>query len=165
MQRRDFFGSFASGFRGTSSGARQEIAVRPPYYSDGSLFHSECQQCDARCGAACEEGIIRFGEDKIPYLSFKEGGCTYCDACAQACSYGVLTLQEKKRIEATVEIDPLKCVAWHDTICFSCKDPCLENAILFQGLFKPLIDDNRCTACGFCISRCPSEALGLGGIS
>ena len=34
-----------------------------------------------------------------------------------------------------------------------------DNAILFNGMFNPVIDDEKCTACGFCLSRCPTQAI------
>ena len=40
-------------------------------------------------------------------------------------------------------------------MCFSCKDPCLDNAIDFKAMFMPEIND-KCTSCGFCLSRCPA---------
>ena len=44
---------------------------------------------------------------------------------------------------------------------FSCKDPCVDNAIDFQGLFNPTIDLTKCTSCGFCVSVCPTDAIKL----
>lgn len=166
MQRRELFGSVASVFRGEDSKTEEETrTIRPPYNNDGSLFYRECGQCDAKCAAVCEEEIIKIGEDKTPYLSFGMSGCTFCDACAGACEFGVLALQHKKDIDLLVNISLLSCIAWDGTMCFSCKDPCLENAIVFQGLFKPVIDQSTCTGCGFCISRCPTSAIEIEAVS
>jgi len=30
---------------------------------------------------------------------------------------------------------------------------------LFQGMFKPIIDLDKCTSCGFRLSRCPTRAI------
>ena len=51
--------------------------------------------------------------------------------CAISCQNGVLNIEDKKQIEAKIEIDVLTCLSWQNTMCFSCKDPCLENAIDF----------------------------------
>ena len=155
MERRELFGSLASSLRKEK---KQEEFIRPPYYSELSLFHNECNKCEGVCATACEEDIIAIADDKTPYLLFLKNGCTYCDKCAEACDFGVLTLEAKNRISATVTINKAKCLSWDHTMCFSCKDPCLENAIDFKAMFMPTIND-KCTACGFCINRCPTEAI------
>jgi len=110
------------------------------------------------CGTVCEEEIIKFGNDKIPYLDFSRSGCTYCEACLKACEPGVLgTIEEG--IKASVRINAVKCMSWNHVMCFSCKEPCLDDAIDFQGMFKPEIKSAQCTACGFCIARCPTGAI------
>ncbi|HFC03636.1 MAG TPA: ferredoxin-type protein NapF, partial [Nitratifractor salsuginis] len=87
-------------------------------------------------------------------------GCTFCEECAEVCEAGVLSLTEgQERINARFIISTESCMAHHGTICFSCKEPCLEEAILFAGMFNPVIDDDRCTGCGFCLSRCPTGAI------
>lgn len=161
MERRELFGSLASSLKKEK---KQEEFVRPPYYSDLSLFHNECNKCEGVCATACEEDIIFIASDKTPYLLFLKNGCTYCDKCAEACDFGVLTLEAKNRISATVTINKAKCLSWDHTMCFSCKDPCLDNAIDFKAMFMPTIND-KCTACGFCISRCPTDAIEIKALS
>jgi len=70
-----------------------------------------------------------------------------------------LKLEHKGAVNVDVQIDPKKCMSWSKTICFSCKEPCLENAIEFAGMFYPEIKPELCTGCGFCIGYCPSEAI------
>jgi ferredoxin-type protein NapF len=72
-----------------------------------------------------------------------------------------LTLENKKQIKASISISETTCLSWHGVMCFSCKDPCLEDAIDFKAMFMPSIDQDKCTACGFCISRCPSDAINI----
>ena len=156
--RRDFFRSLVQPVK-----EREErpIHVRPPYVHDVSLFQSECPQCESKaCAAVCEESIIVIGADGTPILNFMKSGCTYCEECARACEAGVLDLERgTERINAEFVIASEGCMAHHGTICFACKEPCLEDAILFTGLFDPVIDENRCTGCGFCLSRCPTRAI------
>ncbi len=157
MQRRELFSSLASSIKGEK---RQEKLLRPPYFNDESLFHNECNKCEAVCSTVCEEDIIKIADDKTPYLDFSNSGCTYCDECAKACEFGVLHVDNKKRIDALISINKTNCVSWSHTMCFSCKDPCLDKAIDFKAMFMPEINDN-CTACGFCISRCPTYAIDI----
>jgi len=152
IDRRGFLGALGA------KAANREIKVRPPYAKESTLFGTECPQCDGMCATLCEEEIIKIGKDKIPYLDFSDSGCTYCDECLKACEPGVLS-DPDIQIQASIRINEAKCVAWHDVMCFSCKEPCLDDAIIFSGLFRPEISSDNCTACGFCIERCPSAAI------
>lgn len=157
MQRRELFGSLASSLRGEK---KQEKPLRPPYFGDESLFHNECNKCAGVCATVCEEDIIKIADDKTPYILFSLNGCTYCDKCAEACEFGVLKVEDKKQLGAIITINKDKCLSWNHTMCFSCKDPCLDNAIDFKAMFMPEIN-NKCTSCGFCISRCPTDAIDI----
>lgn len=163
MRRRELFGSLASSFNKKQD--KDEISIiRPPYNEDETLFHKECPSCDAPCVTLCEEEIIVLSEDKTPHIDFSKGGCTYCDECANACEYDVLLKDSKQKISAKIEIDITKCLSWHETMCFSCKDPCLDDAIEFLGMFRPSILEDKCTNCGFCLNVCPTDAITVKGV-
>ena len=158
--RRGLFTALSSAVKNNERRSEETPIVRPPYAPDKSAFQTSCPDCESKaCAQVCEEKIIKIREDGTPELDFSERGCTFCDACAQACETGVLSDQTLNYIDVKVEIDLLKCVAWHDVMCSSCKDPCLENAIAFLGLFRPEIDMDKCTACGWCLHVCPTEAI------
>lgn len=156
MQRRELFSSLANSF---TKKEKQEKKIRPPYFKDIDSFDKECINCNNECVTFCEESIIILDENKTPILDFSNSGCTYCDKCALNCPNDVLQVEFKKRIEASIEIDILKCLSWHNTMCFSCKDPCLDDAINFLAMFRPSIDSQVCTSCGFCIKVCPADAI------
>ncbi|MDD2905603.1 MAG: ferredoxin-type protein NapF [Sulfurimonas sp.] len=163
MDRRELFGSLAAAFK---TPKEQEILpIRPPYFGDNAAFDTECQKCDGKCATLCQEKIIVIRADKTPSLDFSKSGCTYCDDCAHACEFDVLKLENKKRIHADVTINQTTCMSWSGVMCFSCKDPCLEDAIEFRAMFMPTIDLSKCTACGFCVSRCPSYAIDIKALS
>ena len=155
MKRRELFSSLASSF---NKKEKQEKILRPPYFQDESIFFTNCTTCDGLCSTACEENIIIIQKDFTPKLDFTSSGCTYCDECANICPNEVLKLEYKKNIDVKIEIDILSCLAWNQTMCFSCKDPCLDDAIDFLGMFRPSIND-KCTSCGFCIKVCPTNAI------
>jgi len=155
MKKRELFGSLASFFKREEG---SKIITRPPYYSAESNFNN-CIKCDGKCANVCEENIIIIQKDKTPCLDFSQSGCTYCDKCALACDLNVLEIENKSLINTKIKIDMLKCISWSKTMCFSCKDVCLENAIIFSGLFRPEIDYEKCTNCGFCIKVCPVNAI------
>ena len=159
MDRRELFGFLSSSLKGEQRDGT--IIIRPPYYGDINAFDTECQICDGKCATLCQEQIIIIGEDKTPYLDFSKSGCTYCDDCAIACEPNVLQIENKKLIDAGIRINESNCMSWTGVMCFSCKDPCLENAIDFKAMFMPTINQEKCTSCGFCISRCPSLAIDI----
>ncbi len=159
MERRELFSSLVSSFK---KDEKQEKIIRPPYYKDENIFFTNCKDCEGLCATACQENIIFIQEDFTPKLDFTSRGCTYCDECAKVCPNEVLNLENKKRISAKIEIDILACLSWNKTMCFSCKDPCLDNAIDFLAMFRPSIND-KCTSCGFCIKSCPTSAIKIVG--
>ena len=163
--RRDFLTAFRKPLDTISEKAKnkESLIVRPPYGSLESLFQSKCPECESQsCVTSCEEEIILIRSDKTPMLNFSKKGCTFCDACAEACEANVLSLENhttSEHINALFRISTEGCVAHHGVICFSCKEPCIDDAILFNGMFNPVIDDKKCTGCGFCLGRCPTQAI------
>ncbi len=159
--RRDFLTAFKKPLEKVTD--KEELIVRPPYSLEESLFHSECVACESKaCSASCEEEIILIRADGTPMLNFSKKGCTFCEACAEACELNVLSIENthtSEKVNARFIISIEACVAHNDVICFSCKEPCIDDAILFNGLFNPVIDMNICTGCGFCQSRCPTNAI------
>ena len=162
--RRDFLNAF----RKPLKSEEEVLTLRPPYASSESLFESVCVNCESKaCVASCDEQIIVLGEDGTPTLSFLKSGCTFCEECAIACTatqneVNVLSLENTQNSEilnAKFKISTTSCVAHNGVICFSCKEPCIDDAILFNGMFNPVIDTEKCTACGFCLSRCPTVAI------
>ncbi len=168
--RRDFFTSFrqpadfiSSQASKSSKALREDLIVRPPYGLSESLFQSECPSCESQaCVASCEQEIILIRADKTPMLNFSKTGCTFCEACAIACPDTVLSLDHlhtTEEINADFRISIEGCVAHHGVVCFSCKEPCIDDAILFNGMFNPVIDESKCTGCGYCMARCPTQAI------
>ena len=139
------------------------LVVRPPYGLDESLFQSECVTCESKaCVTSCDEQIIFIQDDGTPALSFAKSGCTFCEECANACEPNVLSLahtHNAEQLNAIFRISTEGCVAHNGVICFSCKEPCIDDAILFNGMFNPVIDMDKCTGCGFCLGRCPTLAI------
>lgn len=159
--RRAFFRAFGEPLR--RGREYDSLHVRPPYGRLESLFQKECPACESKsCVASCDEKIIFIAQDGTPALTFEQNGCTFCDACAEACAPGVLSVENEETstwLNAVFRISLDACVAHHGVICYACKEPCIDDAILFNGLFNPIIDDEKCTACGFCLSRCPTQAI------
>ncbi len=109
--------------------------------------------------AVCEENIIVLDESRVPCLVFTESGCTFCKECAMACPHEMLHSEAEEHIYAKFSIDTRRCIAWNGVICSSCADACDVKAIPFLGMFRPIIEMDRCTACGFCYGVCPTNAV------
>lgn len=58
-----------------------------------------------------------------------------------------------------IELKYAGCLAWNQTMCYSCKEACREDAIQFNGLFKPVILEEKCTYCGDCTLVCPVGSI------
>ena len=158
--RRDFFKKLTKPI----SDIKEEetpLYVRPPYAKDLSLFDKECINCESKaCAKACDEKIIIIEANRgTPIINFTNSGCTFCQDCANACELNVLSIDFSESINATFLINKDKCMAHNGSVCFSCKEPCIDDAILFKGMFEPIIDIQKCTSCGFCLSRCPTNAI------
>ena len=154
-------GTGRGGFFGTLSQLFKEESriIRPPYTVVDTTFE-ECKTCAALCVNVCEEKIIRTDSHGVPFLDFSANGCSDCQKCLEACTPNVLN-DPQRFIEAKARISTMSCMSHHDTICFSCKEPCMENAIVFEGMFRPIIIPDKCTGCGYCIAVCPSAAIAM----
>ena len=154
--RRDFFRLF-------TKDKIESLIVRPPFVKNDKEFYNKCIECeDTPCILACEEEIIFIQEDTTPTINFEKRGCTFCEDCANACDRDVISLNNLYNVNSlniSFQINTSSCIAHNDTICFSCKEPCVDDAILFNGLFNPIIDETKCTGCGFCYGRCPTKAI------
>lgn len=163
MSRRGLFKAFPSFLKENIKQEKGEITrIRPPYTGEKSDFNL-CRSCEGSCVIKCEENVLFRDRNGIPYIEFKNSGCTFCKECLNACQYGVLNNPENEMIHAITTINQSSCLAWNKTMCFSCKDYCLEDAIKFMGLFNPQVIASKCTNCGFCVVSCPVKAIEIRG--
>lgn len=135
------------------------VSIRPPYASKGETFDA-CRTCEGMCLNACEEQIIVRDESNRVVLDFSTDGCSYCDRCLEVCTRDVLNDPERF-IQGYAKISMPSCLSHQGTICFSCKEPCMENAIVFKGMFEPIVLPEKCTGCGYCLGVCPSQAIAM----
>ncbi|NOZ04005.1 MAG: hypothetical protein GXO92_05295 [FCB group bacterium] len=141
--------------------AASDRHVFPPYRSLTPGRDELCRSCPGHCATACPEGIIIKKNKEKPYLNVSNGGCTFCEACAEACQPEVLVKSAPAEIQGRIVLDQGKCLAWNGTICQNCLDACEDQALEFDVLFNPVVLEDRCTQCGFCVRPCPVEALVL----
>ncbi|WP_104578596.1 4Fe-4S binding protein [Helicobacter felis] len=138
---------------------RAPFLIPLPYFN--SQKAQDCLDCAGGCALICPEHIIVKKEATRPYLDFKERGCTFCRECVRVCAQehaGVLEGTRENRIDTWALIDSQTCLSYQGVVCFTCKDACPENAIIFQGMFAPRVH-NLCTGCGRCAPSCPSQSI------
>ncbi|WP_080076057.1 ferredoxin-type protein NapF, partial [Salmonella enterica] len=69
----------------TGSWRNASNGILPPWARETTYFLAHCLRCDA-CIQACEADILQRGTGGYPSVDFKRGECSFCYACAQACT-------------------------------------------------------------------------------
>lgn len=161
--RRGLFRSLAQQATGQSAPL---YALRPPGAVAEDEFIDLCSRC-GDCLNACPEQIIIAGDGGFPELSFSSDGCTGCAECIDACKPSALV--------RGVSVWPVgewsvsdQCLPQKGVSCQSCKDACDEQAIQFpmtQATPVPSLQPDLCTACGACVSVCPTDAISINPIN
>lgn len=142
-------------------------SIRPPWSLDEASFLDACSRCDA-CISACGEGIIVRGDGGYPQINFKNGACTFCGTCADACeddalaapAHGITPNTTSWNITAHIGDG---CLSANGVTCRVCGDRCDARAIRFQlavgGVANPILDPQACTGCGACVQPCPTGVI------
>ena len=143
-----------------------ELPLRPPWSLDETAFTDACERCD-KCVDVCDEGILFRGSAGFPEVDFTKGECTFCGDCAKACPSAAIspkTVSEPWSYKVTIEAS---CLSKQGVVCQSCKDECEPRAIKLiwdSAIPVPEIQLDDCTACGACVSVCPSNAISVANL-
>lgn len=149
-----------------------DTLVRPPGALPEPDFLTLCTRCSL-CIKACptnmlQPGLLQAGLDGLfaPVAAPRIGPCEpLCNACGQVCptrAIRPLSMIDKPwaKMGAAV-VERRKCLAWEmDKACLVCDEACPYDAIkLVQepGLKVgvPVVDETRCSGCGYCENKCP----------
>ncbi len=137
------------------------LVVRPPWACAEDDFSARCDRC-CQCAEACPEGIVVAGAGGFPEVDFRRGQCTFCKACVQACSVGLLADRGQAPWFTAAKI-AFSCLSVQGVICRLCEEQCEPAAIRFRpalgGYALPEIDAGSCTGCGACVGVCPIGAV------
>ncbi|WP_418358540.1 ferredoxin-type protein NapF [Shewanella basaltis] len=142
---------------------RKTHVIRPPWSKPEHSFTDNCTRCD-KCIDACETKIIKRGAGGFPEIDFSQDECTFCKQCVEVCPEPVFDTSTEGPWPLVANINDT-CLTAKGVWCQSCKDACEPRAISFimavGQVPKPQIDLAACTACGACVSPCPSDAITL----
>ena len=163
--RRGFLtGRFLGGGRASRPAREVRPYGPPPPWHRTRLQVEVCSRCDGLCAQACDEEIIAFHPAAhalagLPYLSLEDSGCTFCGDCREACP---MELEDPAELLVGVaQLDAARCLSHNGVICQSCRSVCSAGALRFDARFRPEVDTDRCTGCGFCLGVCPEQALSV----
>lgn len=144
--------------------------LRPPGAGFELEFLSLCSRCHL-CAKNCPEYAIRIFNvyiggsdqylDKTPYIDPEKQPCIMCkDApCIQSCPTGAL--HPLKKIEdmkiGVAEVNS-NCLLIRGSICDECVNICpLGEDVITSAKNNIYINIKKCTGCGLCVYRCPTE--------
>jgi len=114
------------------------------------------------CVRACPFGAITIGEDRLPRVN--KNLCTSCGLCIESCPNDILTMaKETEKIHVRClshdKGKQVKAVCGFGCIgCKLCEKACEDDAIKVTK-FLAEIDQEKCTACGKCIEKCPQNCI------
>ncbi len=135
--------------------------ARPPYAVAEADFRSHCERCDD-CRNACEADVIGRDKQGFPFLRFNHAKCSFCGACAEACTTGALSPEQARAWTITAHVQD-SCLSVNAITCRACEESCETRAIRFQlmtgGRALPLVDGTKCTGCGNCAVICPNRSI------
>ncbi len=155
LERRNFL-------RGRIS--NKHAALLLPWTRDDIDFYQACTQC-GDCINACQENIIRVGEEGFPQIDFTKGGCVFCGECARVCTHSVFKDDLGSKPWQQVISLGTECLTYLGVACQSCRDSCDSNAIKFEYLIgwtpRPAVKNEDCSGCGMCVQVCPANALNI----
>lgn len=147
--------------RGDYSG--ENSPIRPPWAANESEFTHLCDVC-GDCIKKCPTQIIQKGRAGFPVINFNVGECLFCGDCVDTCQTNALVNNTNHQPwTVTASIKNEDCLAYKNTECRSCYDPCEAGSINMTprlgGVTIPTINTSLCTGCGACFTVCPTKAI------
>lgn len=183
-RRRFLFGTAAGVAAGATAGVFFRAAggkewrpslLRPPGALPESDFLAACVRC-GQCVEACPFNTLKLaGADAgvalgTPFFDAEKIPCYLCQGydeleCIAACPTKALQPVADLRAIAigTAILDEKKCLAYNRVVCRSCWHACPfpNEAISFDSMPRPVVNDDACIGCGLCTHACPTESTSI----
>lgn len=172
LSRRQFFSlnlEATVGFLGNFFVPQLELDrefFRPPGTSSELDFLTTCNRCGL-CKDSCPENIIKLFSlsqgarlANSPYIDPNESPCTFCKKCIDICPTGALHEQASNRI-GYAKINIPNCIAYKEVMCAYCVDACPQSDAIYLQNGKPMINKEKCSGCGLCVSSCITDTKGI----
>lgn len=159
-------GAYLAGYAEAMPGRALPVRtrIRPPGARPEPEFVARCTRCD-ECIRACPFGALAPDEDGRPWLHDPAGHpCYMCEGfpCIAACGPSALTFADRRlRTIGLAKVDLALCVAHAGERCTACRDACRDARAIRLVDALPVVDPQRCTGCGICLGKCPSEPKAL----
>jgi ferredoxin len=153
-----FVTTAVAGIMGT---AGAQDLPRPPGALEENAFIARCSRC-LRCLSVCHPIAIQPGHwldgpRNLGTPILLTAKCIRCMECIRTCPTGALSKIPKAEVRlGRMVLDREVCPTWLNTSrCDRCFRACRRKAISLVDRRYPVIDMDRCEACGICIRRCP----------
>lgn len=136
---------------------------RPPASLVEAEFLKHCTRCyrcidicpaDALAPASIFDGIPNLG---TPVLDWRK--CILCMECVRTCPTGAIKKVAKEDLDiGNAVINRDTCLAWtNKRRCRNCYKACKYDAIELEDRKNPVVIEDKCTGCGACFDRCPTD--------
>ncbi len=140
-----------------------EALPRPPaslVEEDFLKYCTRCYRCidicpaDALHPAPLSSGLVNLG---TPVLDWTK--CIMCMECVRTCPTGAIRKVPEEEVDiGNAVIDHDTCVTWlKKRRCKDCYKACKFDAIELEKRRFPVVIEDRCTGCGACTNRCPTD--------
>lgn len=152
--------------------------IRPPGAKAENDFAARCIRC-GKCIEACPYESIHAVKDLAniatgtPALDVRAKACRMCEdfPCVNACPSGALRdVSDRSDVHmGTAVINEDTCIALQGMRCEVCYRACplIDQAITIDyrmregdaihAVFAPIIHEDLCTGCGWCVERCVTD--------
>jgi ferredoxin-type protein NapG len=144
----------------------RQILLSLPGAGDKEAFLKNCVGSGS-CVEACPYGSVTMiplgASRRIPAINPCESPCYLCDPapCTEACKHDALQQVPLGQVRMGIaNLDPVLCLRFAGKDCTLCYDSCplRDVAIIWdEEIEAPLINLDKCTGCGVCMFKCPSE--------